>query len=75
MKPEYNYLINTGMYIIEPELINYIPHNEYFDITELINLCIQKGIKVGTYPVSEESWLDMGQFDEMDRMIKKLGVD
>lgn len=74
-KPEYNYLINTGMYIIEPELINYIPHNEYFDITELINLCIQKGIKVGTYPVSEESWLDMGQFDEMDRMIKKLGVD
>ncbi|MBB6454538.1 dTDP-glucose pyrophosphorylase [Salirhabdus euzebyi] len=73
-KPEYTHLINTGMYIVEPDLLDYIPENQFFHITELIDLCIAKGYKVGTYPVSEDSWLDMGQFDEMDNMIKKLGV-
>ena len=32
------------------------------------------GGKVGTYPVSEDSFLDMGEFDEMKRMEKKLGI-
>ncbi|MRH41223.1 CBS domain-containing protein [Aquibacillus halophilus] len=74
-KPEYTHLINTGMYIVEPDLLDYIPGSEFFHITELIDLCIEKGFKVGTYPVSEDSWLDMGQFDEMENMIKKLGIE
>lgn len=74
-KPEKTHLINTGMYIIEPELIDYVPFDEFYDITELIDLCIEKGIKVGTYPVSEDAWLDMGKFDEMENMTKKLGVE
>lgn len=72
-KPEYNYLVNTGMYVIEPELLEYVPKNQFFNITELVDMSISKGIKVGTYPVSENSWLDMGQVDEMAKMIKKLG--
>jgi NDP-sugar pyrophosphorylase family protein len=74
-KPEYSHLINTGMYLIEPELLEYIPVDVFYDITELIDLCIEKGIKVGTYPVTEDAWLDMGQFDQMENMIKKLGVE
>ncbi len=74
-KPEYNYLVNTGLYLIEPELINMIPNNRVFHLTELVDLCITKGLKIGTYPVRENSWLDMGQFDEMENMLKKLGVD
>lgn len=73
-KPEYNFLVNTGMYIIEPELLKMIPENEFFDITELIDQCIKKELRVGTYPVSENSWLDMGQFNEMENMIEKLGI-
>ncbi|MBF8983790.1 nucleotidyltransferase family protein [Lutibacter sp. B2] len=71
-KPEYNYLVNTGMYLIEPELIELIPKDQFFNITELVDICIAKKIKVGTYPVSENSWLDMGQIDEMNKMIDVL---
>lgn len=71
-KPENHYLVNTGMYLIEPELIEKIPPNEFYHITELIEQCIRDGIRVGTYPVSEGSWLDMGEFKEMDVMLEKL---
>lgn len=73
-KPEYDYLVNTGMYILEPEILKDIPENEFYHITELINDYIKKGEKVGVYPVSEKSWLDMGQLKEMESMIESLGV-
>ena len=73
-KPEYDFLVNTGMYILEPEVINDIPANEFFHITDLINDYINKGKKIGVYPVSEGSWLDMGQFKEMEIMLERLGI-
>jgi len=74
-KPIHNYLINTGVYFIEAELLDMIPKGEYYHITQLIDECLEQGISVGTYPVSESSWLDMGQMDEMQRMIEFLGDD
>lgn len=71
-KPEYNFLVNTGMYVLEPEVLSLIPKNEFYHITELIDACIVKGIKVGTYPVTEQAWLDMGEFTEMERMTERL---
>ena len=74
-KPEYDYLINTGMYILEPEVLKDIPEDKFFHITELINYYIEKKEKIGIYPVSEASWLDMGEIKEMENMIKKLGLE
>lgn len=74
-KPEYNFLVNTGMYVLEPEVLKYIPENEFYHITHLIDYCLENGIKVGTYPVTEQAWLDMGEFHEMERMAKRLGVE
>lgn len=73
-KPEYDYLVNTGMYILEPECLNDIPENKFYHITELVNEYIERGEKVGVFPVSENAWLDMGQFKEMEKMLEKLGV-
>lgn len=73
-KPEYDYLVNTGMYILEPECLYDIPENTFYHITELINKYIENGEKVGVFPVSENAWLDMGQFKEMENMLEKLGV-
>ncbi|WP_432662684.1 nucleotidyltransferase family protein [Wukongibacter baidiensis] len=71
-KPQIDYLVNTGVYILEPEVINDIPENTFYHITHLVNEYLEKGEKVGTYPVSEKSWLDMGQVEEMKRMINTL---
>lgn len=73
-KPEYDFLVNTGMYILEPEVINDIPEDTFFHITDLINEYINMGEKIGVYPVSENEWLDMGEFKEMENMIERLGT-
>lgn len=74
-KPKHNYLINTGVYIVEPDVLKYIPDNSFFHFTELIDKCMELNIQVGTYPVSEKSWHDMGQIDEMQRMLNLLDVN
>ncbi len=74
-KPRRNYFVNTGMYVINPEMIDLIPINTFFHMTDLTESAINKGFKVGMYPVSEDSFLDMGEFDEMKRMEKKLKIE
>lgn len=73
-KPEYSFLVNTGMYILEPETLKDIPQDEFFHITDLIEMYLKEGEKVGTYPVTDKAWLDMGEFKEMEKMIEILGV-
>ena len=34
---------------------------------------MEKGKKVGVYPIGEEAWLDMGQIDELEKMKIRLG--
>ena len=73
-KPKLSYFINTGMYIINPDTIELIPDNTMFHMTHLVEKVMDKGGKVGTYPISEDSFLDMGEFEEMKRMEKKLHI-
>lgn len=73
-KPKLSYFINTGMYIINPETIELIPDDTMFHMTHLVEKVMADGGKVGTYPVSEDSFLDMGEIDEMKRMEEKLGI-
>lgn len=72
-KPTRSYLINTGMYVINPEMIDLIPDDTMFHMTHLVEKAKELGYKVGMYPVSEDSFLDMGEFAEMKRMEEKLG--
>ncbi|MCX5778216.1 MAG: nucleotidyltransferase family protein [Elusimicrobia bacterium] len=73
-KPEYDFLVNTGMYILEPAALAQVPKNKFYHITDLINDLMKKNKKVGVYPISAKSWLDMGQFEELQEMLKKFGV-
>lgn len=63
-KPNLNFFVNTGMYILEPNLIAEIPENEFFHITHLIEKIKKRGGRVGVFPVSEGSWKDIGEWDE-----------
>jgi len=69
-KPEYNFLVNAGLYVLNPNLIDIIPDNKMFHITQLIE--IVKGNKgtVGVYPVSEKAWIDVGQWTEFRKASK-----
>lgn len=71
-KPKLSYFINTGMYVLNPEVIDRIPDDTFFNMTDLTDVLMKEGYQVGMYPVSEESFLDMGEFEEMHRMEEKL---
>ena len=73
-KPKLSYFINTGMYVINPETIELIPDDTMYHMTHLVETVMKNGGKVGTYPISEDSFLDMGEFDEMRRMEEKLHI-
>ncbi|WP_143315068.1 nucleotidyltransferase family protein [Clostridium sp. HBUAS56017] len=71
-KPEYSYLVNTGMYVLEPEVLNDIPYGQYCNLPDVIKSYIKENIKVGIYPISEQAWMDMGQLSEMKDMVERI---
>ncbi len=71
-KPEKTVVINTGVYIINSECLDYIPDNQVFHMTDLIEKLMEKGKKVCTYPVNEKDYIDIGQWDEYRKAVKQF---
>ena len=71
-KPQYDFLVSTGLYLLEPAVLKYIPEDTYFNMTYLIRKVQDSGLKVGIFPVSEKSWIDVGQLSEYKNMIAQL---
>ena len=71
-KPEHTYMVNSGVYILNSELIDEIPEGEFFHITHLMEKVKARGGRVGCFPVSEDSWKDMGEWPEYLKMIRVL---
>lgn len=71
-KPKMSYFINTGLYVLNPQLIEKIPDDSVFHMTQFAELLMNEGFQIGMYPISEDAFLDMGEFEEMKRMEQKL---
>lgn len=71
-KPEQTYQVNTGVYILNPGLIDEIPDGEFFHITQLMEKVRERGGRIGCFPVSEHSWKDMGEWPEYLKVINVL---
>ncbi len=71
-KPEYNFLVNAGMYVLNPTVLELIPRDKLFHITHLIEAAMNNGGKIGVYPVSEKAWIDNGQWAEYRKALKTI---
>jgi len=71
-KPEFTFPINTGIYILNKKCFDYIPENEFFHMTELIEKLIDNGKPVYTYPVNEGDFIDIGQWEEYRKATDRL---
>ena len=71
-KPKMSFFTNTGYYILEPTIFEYIEENENIGMPDIISRMKRDGQKVGIYPISENAWLDMGQMDSMESMERKV---
>jgi NDP-sugar pyrophosphorylase family protein len=73
-KPEYSYLVSTGMYVIRGTALKHIPNNEYFNMTDLIDKVRITNGTIGVYPISEKSWLDTGEWQEYKKTVEQLSL-
>ena len=71
-KPLLSFLVNTGIYIVEPEVIDDIEDGVSIGFPDIVEKERQKGKKVAAFPVSENDWMDMGQLPELEKMRIKL---
>lgn len=71
-KPKMSFYANTGYYILEKEIFQYINPNENIGMPDIIDRMREAGHKIGIYPIGENEWLDMGQFDAMESMERRL---
>lgn len=71
-KPTLNFLTNTGCYVVSSSVFEYIADNENIGFPDIIDRIKDANKKVGIYPIHQDAWLDMGQFDELNRMEREL---
>ena len=65
-KPRITFLVNAGIYLLEPSVLHYIPESGRYDMTDLINRLLQQGETVVGFPVMEY-WLDIGRLDDFQK--------
>ncbi|MFH0954151.1 MAG: nucleotidyltransferase family protein [Verrucomicrobiota bacterium] len=59
-KPMYSFLVNAGIYLIEPSVCDVVPLDRRFDMTDLIGVLVSQRRKVISFPILEY-WLDVGR--------------
>ena len=74
-KPEYSFLVNTGMYLLRAEMLDLIPDGEVFHMTDLIAHAKEAGAKIMVFPVSDNAWIDTGEWAEYRKALRRLQVD
>ena len=71
-KPRYDFLINTGLYVLKPDVLQLIAKNKIYHITDLIKDAQSHGKKVGVFPIDEDAWIDVGQWSEYRQAVESL---
>jgi NDP-sugar pyrophosphorylase family protein len=59
-KPTLKFLVNAGIYLLEPIVYSFIPTGERYDMTDLIQRLLNEGRQVVAFPI-REYWMDIGQ--------------
>jgi len=73
-KPTFRHLINAGIYVIAPHVLEFLPRGQFFDMPQLFETLISKGQPTNSFLVSEE-WIDIGHKDDLVWAQKILAGD
>jgi dTDP-glucose pyrophosphorylase len=65
-KPTFSVLVNAGVYLLEPEVIDLIPSGHRFDMTDLIGALVADGKTVVSFPIIEY-WQDVGRHEDYEQ--------
>ncbi len=68
-KPDVPLIVNTGVYILEPDCVDLIGEGEKIDMPNLIDRVRASGGKAGVFPVHRK-WIDIGQWGEYKKALE-----
>lgn len=71
-KPKFNFIANTGLYLLRKDIIKLINKGKKIEMTELINKCLKKKIKIGIYEINANQWTDLGQLSDFRKAMKEI---
>jgi dTDP-glucose pyrophosphorylase/CBS domain-containing protein len=67
-KPSLDFLINAGIYVLQPTCFDHFPEGSRFDMTDLISNLVDSKRNVISFPI-HESWLDIGQHADYEKAV------
>lgn len=65
-KPRYTYYSNAGIYLIKKELLDLIPDNMFYNVTDFIERLLELNKKVISFPIMGY-WLDIGKHEDFKK--------
>lgn len=66
-KPNNDFFVNVGLYVINKKIIKYIPSNSIYNMDSFISDLILKKKKIGIFPIHNDSWRDYGQWNFINK--------
>lgn len=65
-KPLQSCLVSAGIYVLEPDVLDLVPRNTFFDMPNLFQKLLDLGVDTAAFPI-REYWLDIGHHDDFQR--------
>jgi NDP-sugar pyrophosphorylase family protein len=70
-KPTYDFFVSMGIYIFQPQVLEFIPYNQYLDFPDLVLKLIHNGQRVHGYRF-DGYWQDLGHPDDYEQAIQEF---
>ncbi len=72
-KPTHRFHINSGIYLLDPKVFDFIPFNEFLDMPALLHKLIDAGHTVNSFPL-HEYWADIGNVGDYEKANADFGT-
>ncbi len=70
-KPRLDFTVSMGIYVMEPEVLSFIPEDRYFDFPDLVKRLLLDDVPIGAFEY-DGLWLDIGRQEDYDRAVALL---
>ncbi|MGN7762047.1 nucleotidyltransferase family protein [Paenibacillus sp. 22594] len=65
-KPVHKSFVNAGIYVLDPQVLEHVPQDEFYDMPDLFKKLVDMQGGVSAFPL-REYWLDIGRVDDYEK--------
>lgn len=61
-KPDFEFIVSTGLYVVNDKVMNFIPSSKEYNFDKLISDVVNKNLKISIFEIDDRSWIDVGDW-------------